>query len=210
MSVIVPTVTAASQSEYERQLTRIKPFATRLHIDLMDGDFAPTTSLPLEEVRLLDGLIADVHLMYRDPSVCIDRLVELQPNLVIIHAEARGDFASLASKLHAGGIKVGLALLPDTEVKTIEPAIAMLDHVLIFSGNLGHQGGSWANPNLLVKIDQLRRLDKDIEIGWDGGVNDENAKALSQAGIQVLNVGGYIQNSVEPEKVYNKLVHLTK
>lgn len=206
MSSIAPTITAGSYHEFQRQLVRVKPFAERIHIDLMDGMFAPTTSISLDEIEVPHDIVTDIHVMYVNPTRYIEKFIGLKPNLVIVHAEAKGDFAELADALHDAGIKVGLALLPETEVKNIAPAIALVDHVLIFSGNLGYQGGSRADPNLVYKINQIRRLKRYIEIGWDGGVNQQNATALVKAGIDVLNVGGYIQHADDPERMYQKLV----
>ncbi len=74
----------------------------------------------------------------------------------------------LLMTLHDAGIEVGIALLPTTVVDTIVPALDMIDHVLIFSGNLGFQGGQ-ANLALLSKAQKLRSLKPSLEIGWDGG-----------------------------------------
>ncbi len=51
----------------------------------------------------------------------------------------------------------------------------------------------------------LRKLKPELEIGWDGGVNDTNAAILVQSGVDVLNVGGFIQKSKDPQAAYNKL-----
>jgi ribulose-phosphate 3-epimerase len=205
MSVIAPTITAPDLHEFRKQANRVLPFAKRLHIDLMDGRFAPSTSLPISDVDLPGHITCDIHVMYERPQKLTEALLKLKPNLVILHAEADGDFGQLADLFHRAGIKVGLALLPRTPVEEIEEAIALVDHVLIFSGNLGYQGGSRADPNLLYKIDLLRRLKPELEIGWDGGINDKNAHALEQAGIDVLNVGGFIQLARDPARAYHKL-----
>jgi len=206
MTTVVPTITAGSKGEFQQQFAAVKPFAKRIHLDLMDGVFAPSTSLPVREISFPSGLTVDVHVMFAEPGKQLDALLALKPSLLIVHAEAKGDFAALAKSLQLLGVKAGVALLPETPVSAIAEAMALLDHVLIFSGNLGYQGGSRADPNLLYKVDEIRRLKPTIEIGWDGGINDENAKALSQAGINVLNVGGYIQRSTDPEHMYKKLV----
>jgi ribulose-phosphate 3-epimerase len=106
--------------------------------------------------------------------------------------------------LHRHGIEVGLALLPRTKVEDVAPALAVIDHVLIFSGNLGYHGGQ-ADLDLLGKARKVRELNPKIEIGWDGGVNDQNAREIAEAGVDVLNVGGFIQGSENPQKAYATL-----
>ncbi|MCA9325020.1 hypothetical protein KDA23_03070 [Candidatus Saccharibacteria bacterium] len=208
MSVIVPTITAGDSREFQRQLERIQPFTKRIHLDLMDGMFAPSKSLPVADIHLPDDVQVDVHVMYLDPVSQLDSFLMLKPKLVILHAEANGDIVNVAKKLRLLGVRVGMAMLPPTSVTAIAEHIELLDHVLIFSGNLGFQGGSQANPNLLSKINELRRLKQDIEIGWDGGVNDSNVRALAQAGIDVINVGGFIQQADDPTNAYQCLVDL--
>jgi ribulose-phosphate 3-epimerase len=207
MAVICPTVTAFDPHEYRAQIERLVPFARRVHIDLMDGEFAPSKSPALAEVWWPDELIADIHLMYQRPMEQLNTLIKLKPNLVVIHAEAEADFSDFAVKLHAAGIKVGLALLQDTSVEQAAAILPDFDHVLVFSGNLGYHGGE-ADLRLLDKVRELRERYPQIEISWDGGISDHNAKQLVDAGVNVLNVGGFIQKSPQPEKAYSKLEEL--
>jgi ribulose-phosphate 3-epimerase len=97
-----------------------------------------------------------------------------------------------------------LALLQDTPVEYAEQIMHSFDHVLVFSGILGHHGGQ-ADLGLLEKVRQIRAHHPDVEIGWDGGINDQNARQLVGAGVDVLNVGGYIQKSSDPAAAYAKL-----
>lgn len=204
MAIICPTVTAFSEHEYKAQLLRLMPFANRIHIDLMDGHFAPTVSPSLDYVWWPPEAVVDIHLMYQEPMTVLERLIELRPRLVIIHNEAHVHHMHFASALHIAGIQTGLALLPETPVAYAEQVMHSFDHVLIFSGNLGHHGGT-ANLGLLDKVAEIRQHHPDVEIGWDGGVNENNVKQLAAAGVDVLNVGGYIQNSSHPKAAYATL-----
>jgi ribulose-phosphate 3-epimerase len=204
MVTICPTVTAYNAHTYRTQMERVEPFAKRVHIDLMDGDFAPTQSIEPDHVWWPDGLTADIHVMFRRPATSLPALIKLRPRLVIIHAEAEADFRQSANKLHEAGIKAGLALLQDTLVKKVEPHLKYFDHVLVFSGHLGHHGGE-ADLKLLDKVRQIQELHPHAEIGWDGGINDANAKQLVDAGVDILNVGGYIQDSTQPNLMFNNL-----
>lgn len=57
---------------------------------------------------------------------------------------------------------------------------------------------------------QLKDLKPELEIGWDGGVDEKNALPLVEAGVDVLNVGGFIQNSSHPESAYATLDSIVK
>src|SRR5665213_1758785 len=110
-AVICPTVTATDNHDYRAQMERLVTFADRVHIDLMDGDFAPTESPSLNHVWWPEKMTADIHLMYQRPAEQLDVLIKLKPHLAIIHAEAEVDHMDFAARLHRADILVGLALL---------------------------------------------------------------------------------------------------
>ncbi len=207
MADICPTVTAEDLHTYRSQLERIEPFANRIHLDFMDGLFAPNKSIPLEQAWAPKGKQIDLHLMYLRPDLYIEQIKLLNPSLVIVHAEAQGSYEVFSIKLRTSGIKTGVSLLQETPVSIIKDYLDAIDHVLIFSGDLGHFGGH-VDLGLLEKVKELKHLKPDIEIGWDGGVNDANVKQLADGGVDVLNVGGFIQKSEEPLERFNSLVTL--
>ncbi len=201
---ICPTITAYSKTEYSKQMNQIKSFASRVHIDLMDGQFVPTKSPELKDSWWFDGLKADVHIMYQEPLSILDQIKSAKPNLAIIHIESKADHAEFANVMHENGIKAGLALLKETPVDKVNFLLNQFDHVLIFSGHLGYHGGQ-ADLKLLSKVTQILKRNPNIEIGWDGGINDKNISKLVDGGVKVLNVGGYIQDSTNPFTSYAKL-----
>jgi ribulose-phosphate 3-epimerase len=204
MATIVPTIDAFNPHQYREQMERIEPFAKRVHIDLMDGQFAPTESPGLDQIWWPHELTADLHLMYQKPMEHIEQLIKLKPHLVVIHNEADVHHMDFAARLHQHDIKAGLAILQDTPVEYAFQIMHSFDHVLVFSGDLGKFGGV-ADLGLLDKVRKIRQHHPEAEIGWDGGINDQNAKQLAEAGVDVLNVGGFIQNSDDPQAAYKKL-----
>lgn len=206
-NIICPTVLAADAHDYQTQMGRIEPFAKRIQIDLTDGVFAPTPTVALEQVWWPDAIAADLHLMFQKPSDYLDQAIALKPHMIIIHAEAEGNFMKIADAVHKAGIKIGVALLQNTSTHKIKPSLPIIDHVLIFSGDLGKFGGI-ADLAQLKKVAQLKEWKKDLEFGWDGGANNQNVRALVDGGINVINVGGYIQKAIEPQQAYIELEHL--
>ncbi len=201
---ICPAVLATYPEEYNRQIERIAPFATRIHIDIADGVFAPNKTIEASDIWWPGGIRADIHVMHKRPVEIIDALIALRPQLVILHAEAQGDFLTVAKQLHYHGIEAGVALLPKTPVEIIRPAIDIVDHVLVFSGDLGHYGGQ-LDLTHLEKVKELRRMNHRIEIGWDGGVTDKNIKQLVDGGVEVAVSGGFIQKAPDPNAAYTRL-----
>lgn len=207
MAIVCPTVTAFNTHEYREQIERLQPFSKRVHIDLMDGEFAPTKSPALDKIWWPEEFVADIHLMYRRPMDHLEQLLKLKPSLVVIHAEAEVNYTEFAAKLHQAGVKAGLAILHDTPVESVINIMRSFSHVLVFSGNLGHHGGE-ADLSLLGKVPSIREAYPNVEISWDGGINDQNARQLVEAGVDVLNVGGFIQHSENPDAAYAKIKSL--
>jgi ribulose-phosphate 3-epimerase len=203
-TVICPTITAYDVAEYKQQMDRVVPFAKRVHIDLMDGKFAPTKSPPLEKTWWPHQLEADIHLMYQEPMEYLEQLIKLKPRLVVIHNEAHVHHMHFAAELHKAGIEAGLAILSDTPVEYAYQVMHSFDHVLIFTGRLGYHGGQ-ADLGLLDKVRKVHQHHPDAEVGWDGGVDATNARQLVEGGVSVLNVGSFIQADPDPQAAYAKI-----
>ena len=205
MVSICPTVTVQNMEDFKSQLEKAASLSMRLHIDLSDGSLAPRNLLPVADMNWPSNLQIDLHAMVMQPDKILNELIRSKPKLVIVHAEAEGNMYELAKRFKINRIKVGVALLQPTPAAVVMPALDLIDHVLIFSGNLGYQGGSSVDFSLIDKITQLKYAKPSLEIGWDGGVNDTNIADLIRSGVDVINVGGYIQNSQNPVQAYAKL-----
>lgn len=138
MAIICPTITSDTTEGFGKQIQAVASFAERIHLDLADGVFTPNKLIDLQDIWWPAGMQADIHLMYQAIEPYLDSLIALQPNMVVVHAESSGVFNSVATALRQAKIKVGVALLAQTPVSKIAPALSLIDHVLIFSGDLGH------------------------------------------------------------------------
>lgn len=202
---ICPSILASYAEEYRRQIEHVASFSHRLHIDIADGLFTPNKTIDPSEIWWPGGMRADIHVMYKRPVEIMDLLIAMQPQLVILHAEAEGDFVTLAKRLHYHGIEAGIALQPNTPAEYIRPGIELIDHVLIFSGDLGHYGGK-ADMSQLKKVETIRNMSKRVEISWDGGAAPDNVHELSVGGIEVIVSGGFIQKARDPKAAYEQLL----
>lgn len=205
MAVIVPTIMAETVDQLRESTEKLQSFARRVHIDISDGEFAPTFLLNEGQLFWPQGWEVDVHAMVVRPSEHLAKLIELKPSMIILHAETQEDIVPHLAAIKAAGIRAGVALLKTTVPATVQAAIQASDHVMIFSGELGKFGGT-ASMMQLEKIRLIKKIKPDVEIGWDGGVKIENAYTLTQGGVEVLNVGGEIANAQVPAETYNELV----
>lgn len=202
---IAPAVLAETTDQFKQMMEKIHQLANRVHIDITDGEFAPTFTINAAEAWWPQGWHADIHAMVARPSEYVDQLIALRCDLIIFHAEVQEDLLPILQKVKAAGMKAGIALQRPTVPSTVAPLIQASDHVMIFSGDLGKYGGT-ASLMQLEKVRLIRAIKPDVEIGWDGGVTLENAFGLAQGGVDVLNVGGTIAKSADPGATYSALV----
>ena len=166
----------------------------RLHLDFVDGHFAPNIGLGTEIFALLAGypdFRLESHLTVEAPEGLL-HLFMPRSTWVIFHPEATPDPAACIEAIRFGGARPGIALTPETPVDVCLPLLPHLDLVDILTVPPGFAGGAF-DPQTLGKVEQLRlevdRRGLAVEIEVDGGVNSRTIPAMLQAGADVL-VGG--------------------
>lgn len=205
MSIISPCITVETDAQYKAAVEKYQSFAQRVQVDISDGEFAPVFLLGAEKIWWPKEWIIDIHAMVAHPLDYVDKLISLKPHLIIFHAETNTDLLPIFAKIKKYGIKTGVALLKPTVPETVADIIRAVDHVLVFSGDLGHYGGT-ASLMQLEKVRLIKGINPNVEIGWDGGVSVDNAFNLVQGGVDVLNVGGALANAEDPASVYATLI----
>lgn len=203
MSVVTPTITTDDPHEYRDQLELISTYALGVHLDFSDGVFAPSRLLPISKAWRRDDLITHAHIMYKNPLAQLKHILKLDADLVILHAESENVKRCL-EELSINGVRTGIALLPETKVEALDDLRDLFDHVLVFGGHLGFQGGE-ADLELLEKVKEISHKYPDAEVSWDGGINDENIKMIAKSGVNVLNVGGFLHKSEDPRETFTIL-----
>ena len=140
--VIAPTLLTADPAEFTKLIGLYPTFAKRMQIDVVDGSFVPQTTISEAAITALpQGIIVDMHMMVARPSEHIQHVLRLKPNLCIFHAEATENLLPFFDQLKQAGIKAGVALLQRTYPGDVEQYIKAADHVMIFAGALGKNGG---------------------------------------------------------------------
>ncbi len=169
--------------------------AERFQFDVMDGRFVPNISfgtLPIKALRPLTSACFEAHLMVVEPERWIEQFAQAGAEVVIIHAEAAVHLQRALAQIRAAGSKAGLALNPATPLDILDYVLEDLDQLLIMTVNPGF-GGQQFLPASLQKIAEARaRLDAashPIDLEVDGGIDAENARAVADAGANVLVAG---------------------
>ncbi len=180
--------------------------ADLVHVDVMDGHFVPNLTIGPDVVRALrrcTDVPLDVHLMIEHADRWLDHYVDAGAAWVSVHVEAVPHLHRAISHLRARGARPGAVLNPATPLSTLEEILPELHHVLLMSVNPGF-GGQKFIKSTLDKIRRLRALVRErglstlIEV--DGGVGPGNARALLEAGADVLVAGNAVFAGGDPEQ----------
>lgn len=206
MISIVPTILAANQNDFNQFMEVYKPFANRIQIDICDGMFSPSRTLDIAQVVIPEDYKGkvDLHMMVKRPSNFLSQILIIKPSLVIFHAECDENLIPIFNQLSAAGINTGVAILKTTYPGDIRQYIEAADHVLIFAGTLGRQGGT-ADLLQLEKSTIIKNIDSKVEIGWDGGANMDNVRTIAHSGIDVINIGSAISQAPNAGEAYKAL-----
>lgn len=203
-SEIVPTILTNNPEQYKALVTKFQPFAKRVQVDIADGTFAPAVTIPVNNVWWPQGWQVDLHMMVVRPSEHMPILLQLKPSLVIFHAETGEDLLPMFDQLRSAGIKAGVALMKPTFPASVRLFIEKADHVLVFAGEIGKQG-SQADMLQTEKIQLVKDINPNVEVGWDGGANIKTVRAIHRAGADVINVGSAITAAEDAKAMYDAL-----
>jgi len=152
-----------------------------LHVDVMDGRFCPPIAGSAALVGALpDGFVRDVHLMVDDPLAQVDAFVGAGADALTFHIEATRHPHRVLQSLAGRGCKRGVALNPGTPVTFVEPLLDDLELLLILAVNPGWPGQRLL-PSTAARLAEARSLvgERDVLIGVDGGITQENVAALA-------------------------------
>ena len=206
MKQLAPSILSADFSRLGECVCQIeKAGADIIHVDVMDGHFVPNISFGAAVMKSLcgkTGMPFDVHLMIEDPDRYLEDFITYNTEYITVHAEACVHLHRTIQHIKSSGAKAGVAVNPATPLSAVECVLEDVDMILIMSVNPGFGGQKFISSVLpkIRNLDELRRennLDFTIEI--DGGINPDNVKTVTDAGVDIVVAGSSVFGAADIE-----------
>src|SRR6266542_1797563 len=213
MVEIAPSILSADFRRLGEQIAAVEQAgASIIHVDVMDGQFAPNLTVGpfiVEWVRKTTKLPIDAHLMIENPDNFIGAFARAGANMISVHPEATYHLDRTLNHIRQAGCQAGVVLNPATPLVMIEEVIAEVDYVLLMSVNPGFSGQKFI-PSSLDKLRRLRDLIRmkfsPARIEIDGGVGLGNAAEVVAAGAEILVAGSAVFGAENPAEALKELL----
>lgn len=214
MRNISPSVLSADFSKIKEQIELVEEAgATRLHLDVMDGNFVPNLTfgpIIIKGINKITNMHLETHLMINNPNKYLNDYIDAGSDTLIFHYEASDNVREDLEIIRNRNVKCGLAIKPETDYRVLEQYLDILDYILIMSVSPGFGGQGFIEESLIKmkKIHQLcikHNCRNKIKLGVDGGVNLETIDKVYSTGIDITIVGSALYGA---KNVKNRFLEL--
>lgn len=205
---IIPGILEQEWESIEKKIEQTLTLTESIHIDLLDGKFAPNTTFfdPAPFKKYSKDVILEVHMMVDNPVQYLQAWADAGFQRFLGHMEMMPDVAEFVAQAELLG-EVGLALDIPTPAEKLFPFIEDIDVAFVMTVKAGFSHQQF-DPTMLEKIGELRARDPLLAIEVDGGVNEQDITVLKDAGATRFVSTGFLFNGENPEEQYSKLKKL--
>ncbi|MFP4468138.1 MAG: ribulose-phosphate 3-epimerase [Bacteroidales bacterium] len=210
--LVAPSLLAANFLRLEEEIHIVnRSKADLFHVDVMDGDFVPNISFGFSIIRQIKSVAAkplDVHLMISRPDRYLEDFKASGADWLSVHYETCPHLHRTIQQIRKLDMKPGVVINPHNNVELLAGILPEVDYVLLMSVNPGY-GGQQFIPSTYERIrtlaDMKKQLHPELLIEVDGGVDENNAGVLTEAGADILVAGSSIFKSSKPVEVIARL-----
>ena len=200
--IISPSLICLDMCNLESQIRILEQSGIQmLHVDILDGHFSPSMPLGLDLVRQLRAktdLEFDCHVMVTEQDYFVDELLDIGVQQIVFHGETQPHIDGMLNRIHAAGVRAGVALKPSTPLAMVDYVLEKCDTVLLMLINPGYAfvKGEQQVPYADRKIRDLRAmidsrsLDTKIEI--DGRISRENIQTYGDGTVNLFVSGSTV------------------
>ena len=215
--IIAPSILSADFARLGEEIVTIeKAGADWVHVDVMDGHFAPNITIGppvVASLRKTTKLPFDVHLMIEAPDKYIEQFAKAGADIITVHVEASTHLHRTIQLIKEQGCKAGVSLNPATPLNAIDYILPDVELVLIMSVNPGFGGQNFI-PGVLPKIRDLKEIiikrGVNVEIEVDGGINVNIIGEAAKAGAEIFVAGSAVFGSEDYGKTISELRRLAE
>lgn len=196
---ISPSILASDYANLQSELDRIST-SDMIHIDVMDGHFVPNISIGAPVVaacKKVCNVPFDVHLMISNPLDYAEDFANAGADIICFHTECDSDTEQTIDKILSLGKKAALAIKPATPIDEVVKYFDKISMVLVMTVEPGFGGQSFMESTM-PKIEAIRKINPDIDIEVDGGINADTVKIAAKAGANVFVAGSAVFKSENP------------
>ena len=200
---IVPAFLVESEKEFETKLRQVENDTKLIQVDVLDGGLFPNTTW--YDAHAIGALKTDVeieaHLMIENPIPVVEAFQKNIPTFVraIVHAEIKRPLGVVVGHIRdILGLKVGVAINPETPLEEIHSVLHQIDQLTIMGVHPGHSGQKFEGGYILEKIKQARAHCPELNIEIDGGVTLDLIPKLIAAGANRICAASLLFNNENP------------
>ncbi len=218
MNDIIPAILPDTSEVLAEGLASLVGGPRFVQIDVCDGLFVTTRTWPLrphDRIHFADVLKGEeglpywhefnfeIDLMVHQPEKHVLNWVVAGVHRVVFHLKSQHNWNELHDAV--GDIAdIGLAVDLDPPYEKLALYVPRVDYIQVMGiAELGRQGSALDN-RVFALIKRLKHDFPDVTLQVDGGVSEENARTLLDAGVDRLVVGSAIMRATSPKDAYRR------
>lgn len=197
--ILSPSLICLDMCNLEQEVRSLEKAGIKmLHVDILDGHFSPSMPLGLDTVRQLRAktdMFFDCHVMVTEQDYFVDELLDMGVDQIVFHGETQSHIDGMLNRIHAKGVKAGVALKPSTSLTELEYVLDKCDTVLLMLINPGYAfvKGEKQVAYADRKIRELRKMITDrglkTKIEVDGRISPDNIRTYGKGDVDIFVTG---------------------